>query len=131
MITSQEYRNMFIAVQELNLKDIWLDDDEINVLDEIRRTNIKYKKEIDYLAVYPRHNIKKAEGYIKDIEEDCKKVHIRFEIIKLRRAKHMDSDTQEAYRVDEFAYQEGIHIRFYKQDLDLTYLINVNHSCYE
>ncbi len=127
MITSKEYIQILGITQDLYRIGLNLTDEQVESLDEVRKMYKKYKAELDYLVVYPRHGIEEAQLYANEILRLCKDNEIEFEFGKLDRAEIYDVDDEdfkaEGYTVPWDLQASRKYIIFKKDTVDITELL--------
>ncbi len=126
-ITSKEYIQILGITQDLYSVGLNLTDEQVEVLDEVRKMYKKYKAELDYLVVYPRHGIEEAQLYANEILTLCRANDIEFEFGKLDRAEIYDVDDEdfkaEGYTVPWDLQESRKYITFKKNTIDITELL--------
>lgn len=112
-------------VQDLFNLGLVLTEGQVEGIDEVRKVYKKYKADLDYLTVYPRHGIKNAQILANDILRLSEECSIECEFKKLDRAELWDVPDDEivAYKVPHEFRDKESYVTFIKNGIDITKLI--------
>lgn len=113
-----EYIQILRAAHEVQSK-INLSDEDLVMLDMLRKLHKKYQDELEQWLIYPNYNIfdkfKKARLTVDDIVEFCKQYEIRYVFSKIP----TDSWTNFRARFDK----TRDFCRYYIEDVEVTKLV--------
>lgn len=78
-------------------------------LNEIRKCNQKYSKEISYYFLYPRYELTKANLWMIEIKTICRRIEVNHQFSYL----------------DEVTRKNGVYVKYFFNSIEITDLINV------
>lgn len=109
MIKESDYINLLENSRKIFSYSFIFPNHFIDALNDIRKCNNKYSKEIRYYFLYPRYDLEKANMWRIEIETLCDKYNINYQFSYL----------------DEWTKKSEIYVRYFFNSIEITDLINV------
>ena len=124
-IKSLEYKQLIEAAQKVfKSEQVLFDNDTISIFDEIRKLITKFNSELNYLAVYPFHDLGRAKGLATDIAEHCKVVNVKYNFYTPQ-AQPERFKGEASHKVDAIRSEKENYVLFSYNGINITSLINI------